>query len=120
MEPLRVLVVEDEPFISLELEDIVRDAVPSLVVVKSTVKEAKKVLNETFNLALLDVSVTNGETHEIARLLDNAHVPYAFVSATEKKDLPPELQRARFIPKPFRESQVTVIVLDAEKARRAV
>ena len=62
MEPLRVLLVEDEPLISMSIEELVEETVNSVVIIKTSVFETKKVLHEIFHLALLDVDVTNGTT----------------------------------------------------------
>ena len=108
---LRVLIVEDEPLISMQIEEIVEETVPAVVIIRSSVREAKAVIDEPFHLALLDVDVTNGKTYEIARLLDVRRVPYVFVSGSVKEHLPPELQNVPFIPKPFKDSQIRDAVL---------
>jgi CheY-like chemotaxis protein len=117
MEPLRVLIVEDEPLVSMIIGGIVEETVPSVVIVKTSVEDAKKVLADTLNFALLDVDVTNGKTYEIARLLTERNVPYVFVSGSERAHLPPELQNIRFIPKPFQPAQIRDVVLEADRTR---
>jgi DNA-binding LytR/AlgR family response regulator len=112
---LRVLIVEDEPLVSMSIEEIVEDTVPSVVIVKSSVAEAKAVIEEIFHFALLDVDVTNGKTYEIARLLDFKRVPYVFVSGSVKSHLPAELQNVPFIAKPFLTSQIRDAVLAASQ-----
>jgi DNA-binding response OmpR family regulator len=82
MEPLQVLIVEDEPLVSMLIEEIVEHAVSAVVVVKSSVSEAKKALEEPCHLALLDVDVTNGKTYDIARVLVRKHIPFVFVSGS--------------------------------------
>ena len=112
---LRVLIVEDEPLVSMVIEEIVEDTVPSVVIVKTSVKEAKAILEEVFHFALLDVDVTNGKTYEIARMLDVKRVPYVFVSGSVKSHLPAELQDVPFIPKPFQPAQIRDAVLAAAR-----
>ena len=114
---LRVLIVEDEPLVSMTIEGIVEDTLPSVVIVKSSVREAKEVIGEVFHLALLDVDVTNGKTYEIARLLDVKRVPYVFVSGSMKSHLPADLQNAPFIEKPFRAAEIREAVLAAAPGR---
>jgi DNA-binding response OmpR family regulator len=89
---LRILIVEDEPFVSMQLEEIIEEVVPAVVIVKSSVVETKKIIDEPFHFALLDVDVTNGKTYEIARILDGKRVPFVFVSGSDKGHLPPELR----------------------------
>jgi DNA-binding LytR/AlgR family response regulator len=118
MEPLRVLIVEDEPFVSMQLEEIVEDTIPAVVVVKSSVRDAKAVIDELFHFAMLDVDVTNGKTYEIAQLLMNKRIPYVFISGSEKDHLPPELQKVPFIAKPFQLSQIRDAVLAVANSLR--
>jgi CheY-like chemotaxis protein len=115
MSPLRVLIVEDEPLVSMIIEEIVEDTVPSVVIIKSSVQEAKAVIDDLFHFALLDVDVTNGKTYEIARLLDIKRVPYVFVSGSVRSHLPAELQNVPFIAKPFLNSQIRDAVLAASR-----
>jgi DNA-binding response OmpR family regulator len=116
--PLRVLIVEDEPLISMTLGDIVEDTLPAEVVIKSCVREARDVMNEPFHLALLDIDVTNGKTYEIARALTSKKVPYAFVTGSVKDHLPADLGDAPFIGKPFKDDQIIAVVLAADARRK--
>lgn len=118
MELLRILIVEDEPLVSMTIEEIVEATVPSVVIVKSSVQEAKAALEELFHFALLDIDVTNGKTYEIAQLLDFKRVPYVFVSGSIKSHLPAELQNVPFIAKPFLTSQIRDAVLAASQSQR--
>lgn len=116
MDPLLVLIVEDEPFVSMQIAEIVEETVPAVVIVKSSVKETKAIINQPFKLALLDVDVTNGKTYEIAHLLYEKHVPCVFVSGSARDHLPPELRALPFIRKPFRELQIRDAVLAVTSA----
>lgn len=69
MKTLRVLIVEDEPLIAMDLENFVTEIVPAVAIARSSVAGAKQVLVETLDFAFLDVDVTNGKTYEIAYLL---------------------------------------------------
>jgi DNA-binding response OmpR family regulator len=116
--PLRVLIVEDEPLISMTLGDIVEDTLPADVVIKSCVREARGVIDEPFDFALLDIDVTNGKTFEIARALGRKNVPYVFVTGSLKEHLPADLVDALFIGKPFRDDQIIAAVLAADQRRK--
>jgi len=100
MKTLRVLIVEDEPLLAMDLESIVTDTVSAAVIVKSSVAGAKEVLDTPVDVAILDVDVTNGKTFDLARILDLEHIPYAFVSGSGADQLPLELQKAPFFRKP--------------------
>jgi hypothetical protein len=38
--------------------------------------------------------------------LNERKIPFAFVSASARSELPPDLRSARFIPKPYQESAI--------------
>jgi len=115
---LRVLIVEDEPLISMTLGDIVEETLPADVVIKSCVREARDVIDEPFDLALLDIDVTNGKTYEIARALGRNNVPYVFVTGSLKEHLPADLADALFIGKPFKDDEIVAAVRAADARRK--
>jgi CheY-like chemotaxis protein len=106
MEPLHILIVEDEPLIAMILKDMVDDCITATVVVESSVAATKGALREAVDFVFLDVQVTNGETHEIAYMLERKNVPFAFVSGSPQAQLPSDLHAAPFIPKPFFPAQI--------------
>jgi len=99
---LRVLIVEDDFLIAIELETIIGDVSGSDVTVRHSVESTKEVLHEPFDFAFLDIEVTDGKTFDIARSLTTKGIPFAFVSGAWPDGLPEELGFAHFIPKPFR------------------
>jgi response regulator RpfG family c-di-GMP phosphodiesterase len=115
--PLRVLIVEDEPMISMYLEEIVEETVPAIVTIRSSVKATRRVIDEPFHLALLDVDVTDGKTYEIAKTLDDRRISFVFISGALNHHFPDELLDAPFIKKPFTEFQIKEAVLAADRRR---
>lgn len=98
----RVLIVEDEFFVALDLELLVHKQSPSAhVVVCSSVADAHKAAAEPVGLALLDVDVLDGKTFDIARALKHQAVPLVFISGSRPEEVPQELSDVPFIPKPF-------------------
>src|SRR2546422_900303 len=106
MKIFRILIVEDEPWIVMDLETIITDLVTATVVVERSVGATKEVLHEALDFAFLDVEVTNGKTFEIAQILERRHVPFVFVSGSPQDQLPIELRSVPFIPKPFHAAQI--------------
>ena len=102
----RILIVEDEPWIAMDLETIVVELVTASVVVEGSIAGTKEVLQEALDFAFLDVEVTDGKTFEIAQILERKHVPFAFVSGSPQDQLPFELRTVPFIPKPFHAAQI--------------
>jgi CheY-like chemotaxis protein len=108
---LQILLVEDEPFISMDLERLIEEAVPAIVVVKSSVAETRKVLHQDFDFAILDVDVTNGKTYPIAESLGERNIPFVFVSGALQDHLPESLRDVPFIAKPYTAEQIKHAVL---------
>ena len=98
----RVLIVEDDPLVALDLEAIVTAAADAEVAVAHSVNEARLALGlVAFDAAFLDIDVTDGTTFEVARLLAAQGTPFAFVSGARREEVPPPLRQAPFVPKPY-------------------
>ncbi len=110
METLRVLIVEDELAIALDLEILVIEFVSAEVIIKSSVASAREVLIETIHFAFLDINVTDGKTLALAEILARKRVPFAFVSASSPEELPISLRDVPFIPKPFERAQIEQVL----------
>jgi CheY-like chemotaxis protein len=106
MKILHILIVEDEPWVAMDLEMMIIEIVAATVVVEGSVAETKKVLDEALDFAFLDVDVTNGKTLEIANILERKHVPFVFVSGSPQEERPSDLRSVPFIPKPFHAAQI--------------
>ena len=106
MKTFRILIIEDEPLVAADLESIIIDIVPAIVMVEASVEAAKKMLHEALDFAFLDVNVTDGKTFEIAHVLERKHVPFVFVSASPQEQLPSALRTAPFLPKPFYPAEI--------------
>ena len=103
---LRILILEDDPFIAWDLQAIVEGEGHSVVGVCNSLVEARRRLAEAFDFALLDIDVADGKSYEVASTLSERRIPFAFVSASAPSELPPELRSARFIAKPYHESAI--------------
>ena len=97
----RVLIVEDDAFIAMDLEAVVSKAIEAEIVRSRSAALAKKLIDPSVDLALLDVDVTNGKTFEVATMLKLQQVPFAFLSASGRESIPFELRDAPFIAKPY-------------------
>lgn len=103
---LRILILEDDPFIAWDLQAIVEGEGHEVVGVCDSLVEARRRMAEAFDFALLDIDVVGGKSFEVASHLNERKIPFAFVSASERSELPPDLRNARFIPKPYHESAI--------------
>src|SRR3954466_2089734 len=103
---LRILILEADPFIAWDLQAIVEGEGHEVVVICDSLAEARRGLAEAFDFALLDIDVADGKSFEVASKLNERQIPFAFVSASERSELPPDLRSARFIAKPYHESAI--------------
>src|SRR5271154_4843468 len=105
----RVLIVEDEPMVAMDLEATVREITSAEIVVVATVSGARRAMAAPLDFAFLNIEVTDGKTFEIALELQRNEVPFVFVSGS-REALPHDLRSAPFIPKPFDRRQIERIL----------
>ncbi len=103
---MRVLILEDDPFIALDLQAIVEDGGHQVVGTFDTLAAAHEHLTEGFDFALLDIDVVDGKSFALASALLERRIPFAFVSASQRSELPIHLRDASFIAKPFEEAAI--------------
>ena len=119
MSDIRILIVEDDPFIAMDIEFAVADkfgARAELVVVES-VAEARVAAASHVSCALLDIDVVGGKTFDVATSLLAKGTPFAFVSGSTPGDVPKPLREVRFLRKPFSTHEITTFVSGALAAR---
>lgn len=110
---MRILILEDDPFIASDLQAILEDDGHDVVGIFTSLAEAYEHLEDGFDYALLDIDVVGGKSFGIAVALAERDIPFAFVSASQPGDLPPSLCQAAFIPKPFEESAILQSISDS-------
>ena len=103
---MRILILEDDPLIALDLQMIVESSGHEVVDICSSLSSADRELDRHFDFALLDIDLPDGKSFGLASRLDERHIPYAFVSASVQAELPAHLRHARFIAKPFQAASV--------------
>src|SRR3712207_2167498 len=103
---MRVLILEDDPFIAFDLQGIVENEGHEVVGVHRSVAEARKRLSEVFEFALLDIDVLDGKSFDLASALNDRRIPFAFVSGSNRNDLPAKFRDAHFVAKPYSESAI--------------
>lgn len=103
---MRILILEDDPFIASDLQMILEDKGHEIVGVFTSIDDTYAHLEDGFDYALLDVDVIGGKSYGVATALAERDIPFAFVSASQPGDLPHSLRRVAFIPKPFEERAI--------------
>ena len=102
----RVLIVEDDPLVSSHLESIIMRTIDSDVIVGASVAEANAALADHIDFAVLDVDVLDGTTYDFAATLFSVGIPFAFVSASNRDNVPVALKTAPFVAKPYTETEI--------------
>ena len=100
---LRLLIVEDEWLIALELQHIVEQLGGTVVGPAGSVEGALQLLSETTpDAALLDANLGEGRVTPVAQACRDRSVPFALVTGYGRLELEePLLQSAPRVRKPF-------------------
>jgi DNA-binding response OmpR family regulator len=111
----RILIVEDDPFIAMDIEAAVIDDLgdQTEILLADSLRMASTLADDQVHVALLDVDVIGGKTFEIALALHRRGTPFAFVSGSLPTDLPHELLGAAFVRKPFHARDILSFVKTA-------
>ncbi|MEO0500630.1 MAG: response regulator [Pseudomonadota bacterium] len=100
---IRVLIVEDEALIAMDLEDLILDGGGLLVAPPlRTCREALAVSEaQDIDLAILDVSLPDGEVYPVAEVLRTRDIPLIFHSGhAAHQDIKGRFPNAGWIAKP--------------------
>jgi CheY-like chemotaxis protein len=106
----RILIVEDEAFIALDIGSLMEEATGAETCIAATARAGKDACAAGVDFAFLDVNVRDGTTLELARGLISDNVPLAFLSASNRAGLPTDLRQLPFLSKPYRRKEVLQIL----------
>src|SRR5262249_30649886 len=103
----RLLVVEDEPLIALDLIGNLKKAGALIAAAVGTTLEAMRVIDTgNFDAAVLDRNLHGQPVHELAAALARRAIPFIFVTGYRKANLPGAFQHVTTLGKPFGEQQL--------------
>jgi CheY-like chemotaxis protein len=78
---IRILIVEDEWFVAMMLQDMLAELGHRVVAIASRLKEGMVMAEKgDFDFAILDVSLNGEMSHSIAEILDRKGLPYVFAT----------------------------------------
>jgi PAS domain S-box-containing protein len=107
----RVLVIEDEPFVAIDLEEALRGAGCRIAGSVTSVPAAlEAVAGLEFDAALLDVNLGGEAVDEVAAALARKGIPFAFATGHGVEALPAAFRAAPVIAKPYRPEQLLSVV----------
>ena len=109
-----MLIIEDEPIIALDLENLVTELGHNVVAVASTRQEAvEKALSERPGLVLADINLGEGGSgiDAVSEILDSFDIPVIFITAYPEKLLTGERPEPTYlVAKPFLPESVQATV----------
>lgn len=98
----RILVVEDEALIALDIAATFEDAGCTVIGPAATLQQARSLIAHTnFDVALLDANLDGEPVDELAAALTRRQIPFAFLTGYGPEALPPGYRSAALIRKPF-------------------
>ncbi len=107
----RILLIEDEPLVAMDVESTLTAAGCKVVGSAATLERAKLLIEESdWDAALLDVNLAGQPVDELATLLTRKNRPFAFVTGYGREALPPGFRGAVVLGKPFGADQLLATV----------
>lgn len=99
---IKVLIVEDEGFVALLIEDMLQDLGCEIVASVAGLKEACGIAETALiDLAVLDINLGGERSYPVARILNERGVPFMFSTGYGAAGLPDEFSGRPVLAKPF-------------------
>lgn len=112
-----ILVVEDEPLISMMLEDFLLSLGHQVCAICETVDEALAAVDTTtFDVAILDVNLKGQSVWPVAARLRERAIPFVLASGGHVDPPPPEFAQVPMIDKPYTIDRVSPAIEAAMSA----
>jgi PAS domain S-box-containing protein len=107
----RILVVDDEPLIAMDMVASLEDEGCEIVGPATTLRRALTLVEtEDIDAALLDANLAGDPVDELAAVLVRRGIPFAFVSGYGREGLPQAYQEMPLIRKPFQRQRLIDVV----------
>ena len=100
--PRRILIVEDEMLIALNLEDMLVQLGHTVVATATRITEALKLAAESnINLAILDINLSGSPSFPVADMLRNRGIPFLFATGYGSQGLTESYRKEIVLGKPY-------------------
>ena len=107
----RILVIEDEPLVSMDMELSLSAAGCEVIGPAGTIEDAKLLVEDAnYDAALVDANLSGHPIDELAALLTQKNCPFAFVTGYGREALPRGFREGVMLGKPFSQDQLLAIV----------
>lgn len=104
---LRILVVEDEMLVAMNIEDMLLDLGHEVAGLASRVEPALALAREgEFDVAMLDVNLAGKPSFPVAEILIERGIPVLFATGYGIKGIPEAFHACPVLQKPFREKDL--------------
>jgi len=111
LEGKRVIVVEDEPLVSMDIEATLADAGCDVAGTAGTLEQARRLIaGADCDVALLDANLAGHSAEELAIALTRKNIPFAFVTGYGRDGLPAGFREAMMLAKPFNGDQLLSVL----------
>jgi PAS domain S-box-containing protein len=107
----RIIVIEDEALVLMELESSLADAGCDVVGTAGTLEDAKVLSAQAeCDAALLDANLAGHRVDELAAILTRRNIPFAFVTGYGRDGLPETFRDATVLKKPYGQADLIAVV----------
>ncbi|HVZ05992.1 PAS domain S-box protein [Hyphomicrobium sp.] len=107
----RILVVDDEPLIAMDIVASLEDEGCKVVGPAATLKKALHLIEtEDIDAGLLDANLAGEPVDALAAVLTRRKIPFAFVSGYGREGLPEAFRQTTLIKKPFHRQRLMDVV----------
>jgi CheY-like chemotaxis protein len=111
MRRMQILVVEDEPFIAMDIAATIAGAGMEIVGPAGSIRDALKLIEEQgCEAAILDANLNGMSATPVAEALQARGIPFMVLSGYAAEQLPSSLSRAPFLAKPCEAAELVMLV----------
>jgi CheY-like chemotaxis protein len=117
---LRILVVEDEPLIAMDIEEQLLGAGGDVIGPATNLETARRLIADTSpDVALLDANLAGRRVDDLAFELRRRGIPFAFATGFGRASLPEAFRYAPVLAKPFGSEEIVETVRELLASRDA-
>ena len=111
---LRILIVEDEMLVAMNIEDMLLDLGHEVAGIATRLGPAVALAAEgEFDLAMLDVNLAGETSFAVADVLQGRGIPYLFATGYGRDGISAGYQSATVLQKPFRRAELRDAIVQA-------
>lgn len=115
LDGLRILVLEDEFLIAMDVEQLCRDhGAADVVIARDLIEIDRAELNTRFDVAIVDLMLSGASTLEFAAELRAARLPFVFASGySDSDEIKTSFPDTTLVPKPYSGKDLVEAVAEA-------